>query len=67
MKGSSAMATAERTERLTTAPGSGFRCDGCRQPITREQVECRCGDARLHQWCHYARSLRTKVSVDTIV
>jgi hypothetical protein len=51
------METAVRTETLTTTRGSGFRCDGCRQPITREQVECRCGGARLHQWCHYAQTL----------
>ncbi len=51
---------------LTTAPGSGLRCDECHQPIESEQVECRCFDMnhssttqlRFHQWCHYARSRR---------
>ena len=66
------MEIAVRTETLTTACGSGFRCDGCRQPITREQVECRCGGLRLHQWCHYAQTLpkvaadRTEVMVEVI-
>ena len=49
---------------LTTAPGSGLRCDACEQPIENNQVECRCAEGdrsspvrpRLHQWCYYARS-----------
>ena len=52
---------------LTTAPGSGLRCDECRLPIEPEHVECRCFDVsrspteplRFHQWCHYARSRRS--------
>jgi hypothetical protein len=49
------MCTYVRVEVLTTAPGSGLRCDECGQPITTSQVECRAGGTRLHQWCHYAR------------
>jgi hypothetical protein len=46
---------------LTTAPGSGLRCDACREPIASSQVECRCAGAdgavaRFHQWCYYAKS-----------
>ena len=47
-------------EVLTTAPGSGQSCDECGQSITKSQVECRAGGARLHQWCHYARLQRVQ-------
>jgi len=51
---------------LTTAPGSGFRCDACDLLIEAQQVECRCVDRsrssasplRFHQWCYYALSRR---------
>jgi hypothetical protein len=50
------MGTPKNRATLMTVPGSGLRCDGCRQPITSSQVECRAGGARFHQWCHYTRS-----------
>lgn len=50
----------ESLVRLTTAPGSGLRCDECHLPIEPNQVEWRCavGDHPLHfhQWCYYVRS-----------
>lgn len=51
------MGTREGVASVTTAPGSGSECDACRKPITSSQVECRCAGERLHQWCHYMRSL----------
>jgi hypothetical protein len=51
------MGTSPGVVALTVVLGSGLRCDGCRQPITNSQVECRSAGARLHQWCYYARSM----------
>lgn len=51
------MGTSSGVVALTVVLGSGLRCDGCREPITNSQVECRCAGARLHQWCYYVRSV----------
>jgi hypothetical protein len=56
------MGTRESVEKMTTAPGSGFQCDACHQPITSSQVECRCTGARLHQWCLYMKSSQATAS-----
>ena len=58
------MATLKTVVTVTTVRGSGFHCDACHQPITACQVECRCAGERLHQWCHYVRSLENGQSTD---
>jgi hypothetical protein len=55
---------AQQLSGLTTAPGSGLKCDGCHKQIETSQVEYRCEGVnrasalplRLHQWCYYVRT-----------